>query len=211
MEVPREAVDLILRFEGLSQPSDWPGGLSGITLGHGYDLGHCSFNDFESDWGDYISEDQIARFRRAIGKTGSAARWMAEEFEGIAVSRHAARAVFEESSLPKTVFQCERAFPGIDVLPPLAQGALLSLVYNRGASMVGERRREMKAIRDIVRDAAIRRECRPSDLQAIANEIRHMKRLWTGKGLDGLLRRREAEAKMVEACITGRRENDQNR
>jgi GH24 family phage-related lysozyme (muramidase) len=27
-----------------------------------------------------------------------------------------------------------------------------------------------------------------------------MKRIWEGKGLDGLLERREAEAKLVETC-----------
>jgi GH24 family phage-related lysozyme (muramidase) len=35
----------------------------------------------------------------------------------------------------------------------------------------------------------------------IAKELRKMKRIWQGKGLDGLLERREAEAKLVETCI----------
>jgi GH24 family phage-related lysozyme (muramidase) len=39
-------------------------------------------------------------------------------------------------------------------------------------------------------------------LQEIADQLRAMKRLWKGQGLDGLLRRRDAEADMVEACIT---------
>ena len=34
----------------------------------------------------------------------------------------------------------------------------------------------------------------------IAKELRKMKRIWQGKGLDGLLTRREAEAKLVESC-----------
>jgi GH24 family phage-related lysozyme (muramidase) len=38
-------------------------------------------------------------------------------------------------------------------------------------------------------------------LQEVADQLRRMKRLWVGKGLDGLLRRREAEALMVENCI----------
>jgi GH24 family phage-related lysozyme (muramidase) len=37
--------------------------------------------------------------------------------------------------------------------------------------------------------------------KAIANEIRKMKRLWVNAGVDGLLRRREDEAKLVESCI----------
>ena len=39
------------------------------------------------------------------------------------------------------------------------------------------------------------------DLQEIANQIRAMKCLWEGKGLDGLLKRRDAEADLVESCI----------
>jgi len=34
-------------------------------------------------------------------------------------------------------------------------------------------------------------------LDKIADLIQHMKRLWQGQGLDGLLRRRDAEAKLV--------------
>jgi GH24 family phage-related lysozyme (muramidase) len=36
------------------------------------------------------------------------------------------------------------------------------------------------------------------DYKKIAEQIRSMKRLWIGKNLDGLLTRREKEAKMVE-------------
>jgi GH24 family phage-related lysozyme (muramidase) len=50
----------------------------------------------------------------------------------------------------------------------------------------------MRAVRDAV--AA-------GDLQEIANQIRAMKRLWEGKGLDGLLKRRDAEADLVESAI----------
>ncbi len=83
-------------------------------------------------------------------------------------------------------------FPGIAELPPDAQGALVSLVFNRGTSMEGDRRAEMRAIRDAVPS---------SDLQEIADQLRSMKRLWINKGLDGLLRRREEEAKLIESCI----------
>lgn len=205
MQIPPETIDFILRHEGLNQPGEWPGGHSGITIGAGYDLGYCTANDLDTDWGDYLSDDQIARLRRAIGKTGGSAKRLAEEFEDIVIDRNTARAVFQSCSLPRVVFQTERAFPGIDVLPPMAQGALLSLVYNRGTSMRGDHRREMKAIRDIVRDAALQGGCRPEDLQAIAGQIRAMKRLWIGKGLSGLLRRREGEANMVESCLADKR------
>ena len=39
------------------------------------------------------------------------------------------------------------------------------------------------------------------DYKKIAKEFRNMKRIWIGKNLDGLLERREAEAKLVESCV----------
>ena len=57
--------------------------------------------------------------------------------------------------------------------------------------MSGDSRVEMRNIRVLVPK---------KDYKGIANEIRKMKRLWEGKGMDGLLKRREAEAKLVENC-----------
>src|SRR5687768_10466086 len=37
--IPQEAIDLILKAEGVDQPYKWPGGMSGITLGYGVDIG----------------------------------------------------------------------------------------------------------------------------------------------------------------------------
>ena len=103
-----------------------------------------------------------------------------------------AKQVFLERSVPKYQAQTQQAFPGVDALPADAQGALFSLVYNRGTSMNGDSRKEMRAIRDAVPNG---------DLQEIANQLRAMKRLWVNKGLDGLLKRRDAEADLVESCI----------
>ena len=74
-------------------------------------------------------------------------------------------------------------------LPPDAQAALLSIVYNRGASLTGDSRREMKNIVPLVSN---------KDLRGIAAEIRSMKRLWTTPATRGLITRREKEAVLVE-------------
>jgi hypothetical protein len=37
--IPREAIEFIIDEEGMDQPWKFPGGDSGVTLGHGYDLG----------------------------------------------------------------------------------------------------------------------------------------------------------------------------
>jgi GH24 family phage-related lysozyme (muramidase) len=187
-----KALRLILEAEGLDQPAKWPGGGSGITLGIGYDLGFVTVQQFEQDWGTILSADQMERLKTVIGLTGGAAKMRASQFGDIKVTRSQGEEVFKKRTLPLHSGRTEQAFPGVDQLPPDAQGALVSLVFNRGPGMDGDRRREMRAVRD-----AVARK----DLPEIARQIRAMKRLWEGQGLDGLLRRRDAEADLVESTI----------
>jgi GH24 family phage-related lysozyme (muramidase) len=66
------------------------------------------------------------------------------------------------------------------------------LVFNRGTKLTGDSRIEMRNIKTLI----------PlKKYKEIASEIKKMKRLWRGKNLDGLLERRDAEAKMVEDCV----------
>jgi GH24 family phage-related lysozyme (muramidase) len=192
LQITDQALDLILTAEGLDQPGKWPGESSGITLGIGYDLGFVTPEQFEEDWSPYLTSDEIERLKTAIGVSGEAARQRASEFSDITVKRDDAVEVFKNRTLPLYSQRTENAFPGVDQLPANAQGALVSLVFNRGAGMDGDRRTEMRAVRDAVAQG---------DLQEIANQIRAMKRLWVGKGMDGLLKRRDAEADLVESAI----------
>jgi GH24 family phage-related lysozyme (muramidase) len=188
-----KALALILEAEGLDQPGKWPGGGSGITLGIGYDLGFVTNVQFEQDWGPSLTPDQIERLKTVIGLTGGAAKMRAPQFADIRVTRDQAIEVFKQRTLPLHSKRTEQAFPGVDQLPPDAQGALVSLVFNRGPGMDGDRRREMRAVRDAVAK---------KDLPEIVKQIRAMKRIWEGQGLDGLLRRRDAEADLVQSTIT---------
>lgn len=189
--LPAEAITLILEAEGIDQPSRWPGDQSGITIGRGYDLAHEKF--LERDWAQYLSAAQLTRLKTALGKSGSAARAIAPQFADIKISRLAADAVFMERTLPQEIETTRRAFPGYDDLPPLCAGALVSLVFNRGASVAGDRRREMLNVREFIKAGR---------LDKVPAEFRSMKRLWAGQGLNGLLKRREAEAKMWERGLT---------
>lgn len=193
LEITDKALDLILEAEGLDQPGKWPGEASGITLGIGYDLGFATAEQFEEDWSEYLTSEQIGRLKTAIGVSGQDARALAPKFSDIKVKWDDAVQVFKNRTLPLYSQRTEKAFPGVDQLPANAQGALVSLIFNRGAAMTGDRRKEMRAVRDAV--AA-------GDLQEIANQIRAMKRLWVGKGVDGLLKRRDAEARLVESGLT---------
>src|SRR6266568_107547 len=187
-----KAKKLIFDFEGIDQPSDWPGGASGITIGLGYDLGYESAGDFQNDWQPLLSAGDFTTLSQVVGLKATQAQSKASGLKTIKIKNSDAQQVFLERSVPKYQALTQQAFPGVDDLPADAQGALFSLVYNRGTSMNGDRRAEMRAIRDAVPNG---------DLQEIANQLRAMKRLWAGKGLDGLLKRRDAEADLVESCI----------
>lgn len=187
-----KARNLIFNFEGIDQPSDWPGGASGITIGIGYDLGYESAGDFNADWQPRLAVGDFSTLSQVVGLKGTSAQAKASALKTIKIKTTDAEDVFLNRSVPKYQALTQQAFPGVDDLPADAQGALFSLVYNRGASMEGDSRKEMRAIRDAVPK---------KDLQEIANQLRAMKRLWVGKGLDGLLKRRDAEADLVESCI----------
>ena len=196
MSISVAARDLILEMEGFSSKPEWPGGQSGVTIGFGYDLGYVTADQFESDWGERIRRDACQRLKAAVGLRALRARNRVGELSNIRVSRKAAGEVFDTRSLPLYELRTAQAFPGAEALPEDARGALVSLVYNRGTSMVDnspeDRRREMRAIRAAA--AA-------GDLAEIAAQLRAMKRLWEGKGLGGLITRREEEAQLVESAM----------
>jgi len=169
----------------------WPKGASGVTIGVGYDCGYNSESQFKKDWHGKISDSDYNRLKQTLGYKGNAASKIVGSVSDIVIPWEAALDVFKQNTVPRFISIMLRSFPGADQLHPDAFGALLSIVFNRGGSLKGSSRKEMANIRELV----------PSkDYKAIANEIRSMKRLWVGKGLDGLLRRRDKEAELVEAC-----------
>jgi GH24 family phage-related lysozyme (muramidase) len=168
----------------------WPGGASGITIGIGYDLGYCSASQMRTDWRGHILDDELAALEDACRLKGNDAKTKLEEqsIREVTVELAGARQVFYCASLPAYAAKCLAAYPGVEQLPADAQAAMLSLVYNRGTAKSGSRRKEMMAIEPLI--AA-------GDLPGIADQITGMKRLWEGKGLDGLLTRRDQEAALV--------------
>jgi GH24 family phage-related lysozyme (muramidase)/LysM repeat protein len=197
LPISDRAIDLILASEGLNQPGKWPGADSGITLGVGYDLGHVTPEQFRKDWGDKLPADELNRLEQAIGLTGRDARAIADRFSDINISRKDALEVFQNATLPTYFERTQNAFPGMENLSPDVQGVLTSLVINRGESMANtDRREEMRNIRDLV-SSYVPGTDPSATYDAIADEIRSMKRLWEGKGVDGLLVRRDAEANLV--------------
>lgn len=191
---------LILEFEvgggqgyydsALARPC-WPGGASGVTIGVGYDLGYTPGARFLADW-HHLPVDQRNRLAEMIGIKGERARVAVRRVRDIVIPWHSAFAVFEARTIPYWIEQTLKAFPGADKLPPDAFGALVSLVFNRGPATKGKNREEMAVIEKVLADGV-----QAGDCEKIAKAIESMCRIWKGRGLDGLLRRRRAEAAMV--------------
>jgi hypothetical protein len=177
----------------LARPS-WPGGASGVTIAIGIDLGYTSRERFERDWRE-LSQAVRGRLLPVIGFKGRFAAGKVASVRDIEIPWPLALAVFRTRTVPYWIAQTVAAFPRSVELPDDAFGALVSLVFNRGPALRGRNREEMQDIGDVLADGV---QC--GDLKLIARELREMKRIWAGKGLPGLGRRREAEAKLVEAA-----------
>lgn len=198
--ISQDSIDLIVNAETggksyydkkLIHPT-WPGAYSGTTVGVGYDAGQTGKSLILSDWYT-LRDDWRNDLADTSGITGQKAKSVAQSLGYISIDWSMAMQVFQDATLPQYWSLTKNTFPGVQNLCPNASGALCSIVYNRGSSMVGSSREEMRKIRDLV----------PlKDYQGIAQQIISMKRLWEGKGLDGLLKRRDAEAALVLTCAT---------
>lgn len=175
--------------EGYNPRIEYGGGdYSGPTIGIGYDLGYNSRNAILHDW-RRLPAPILTRLAGAAGYTGDRGRAKVKELRDILIQWGYAEETFNEVTVNKFWQLCQRTYPGFDNLRPNAQAALWSLTYNRGNSLAGPGRVEMREIT---------RLSPRKDYNGMAQQIRLMKRLWRGKGLDGLLRRREAEATLME-------------
>ena len=94
---------------------------------------------------------------------------------------------FKDVTIPTWIVRTLRIYPQAEALHPDCLGALVSLVFNRGTDLKGDRRIEMLEIQEALRD---KKEGR------IPNLILNMRRLWPNT--QGLQRRREAEAKLFQ-------------
>ena len=185
--IAREEVSDAPTYRRRYQTPCLPPAPSGVTIGIGYDCQFSKRADFEADWADVLPATMIDLLRPTLGKAGTPelhARTL-----GVLVPLGLAMRVFATRSLPKYFEQARRIYPEIadDSLTAAQRTALVSLVYNRGTDLAGERRREMKAIRTLL--AA-------GDLDKIDEQFDSMVRLWSESAAPGLIRRRRAEAKL---------------
>ena len=203
----KKSLDLILEFEVgggenyynkfLKNPT-WPEGQSGVTIGVGYDLGYVNKSEFSEDWKD-LPKEIFDRLYKVVGIKGYNAKNLVRGLKDISIPWDLALKVFNNKTVSKFWNLTKETFPNFDNLPEDAKGGLVSLVFNRGNALEGDRRREMKLIRDAM---AITSTFDQKALTFIANQIRNMKRIWIGGSIEkGMSRRRDAEAKIIEESL----------
>lgn len=163
----------------------WPEFASGVTIGIGYDLGYNSAAVIESDWSE-LPKEWVKRLASCSGITGQSAKAKAATLRDIVIPWDVSMRVFERVTVTKFRQLCVRTWPEYCDLTDTCQDSLLSLTFNRGNSMVGDKRRHMRAIRDL---------CPKQDYPGIAGQERAMIVIWKGTSIEkGMDRRRRAEA-----------------
>lgn len=179
----------------------WPGGNSGVTIGIGYDLGYATKTRIKSDLQGLVTDATLEQLVKVAGVKGTKAKRLCAAIcrKRIKVPYAAAEKLFYTRTLPDYAKQTKRIYPGIEKLPADTQAMLLSLIYNRGSKLTGARRKEM---------LAIKKHVKKQDLGAIAKEFQSMKRLWQDKGLEGLLHRRDSEARMIKKSKRAYKDSD---
>ena len=203
----KKSLDLILEFEVgggenyynkfLKNPT-WPGEQSGVTIGVGYDLGYVNKTEFSEDWKD-LPKEIFDRLYKVVGIKGIAAKNLVRGLKDITIPWDISLKVFNNKTVTKFYNLTKETFPNFDNLPEDAKGGLVSLVFNRGNALEGDRRREMKLIRDGMKLVSSYDQ---KALTFIANQIRNMKRIWIGGSIEkGMSRRRDAEAKLIEDSL----------
>lgn len=217
MGVSENALKLILDFEvgggetyynKKAKFPIWPGGASGITIGIGVDLGHIKKVDFDAQISPYYEDTQIDRLVACIGITGKPGssesetkmKALANTVSDCELSFEHAMEIHENFTIPLYYERTRKTFKGFDSLPADVQGAIVSLVFNRGTKLDGPKRTHMAKIATLVdqfsksKDSAL--------LKEIADTFVDMAEIWRGeKSYEGLKRRRIAEAGLVQGSI----------
>jgi hypothetical protein len=180
-------------YERFLQKPTYPKGESGLTIGMGYDLGYQTEKQFLKDWSGVINLNFVNALMRFIGVKGEkVVPMMKGEVMNVRIPYLAAYEVFIKCQLPRYYKLTKDIYPELETLNEDTQGALVSMVFNRGNKLEGDSRKEMKAIVNLVAK---------QDYEGIAEQVEASKRLWENKKMEGLVTRREAEADLILQSI----------
>ena len=192
--VSPEAILKVIEFEVSSEAAYHkryefpikPGADSGITIGIGYDLGYNTPEAVKHNLAGLLADEQIKALCQVCGLTKGQAADALPTVKAIRLPWEKALQLFQIATVPRFAQMVRETFPNADELKGHAFGALFSLVYNRGNSLEGERRREMATIAELMADRKF---------ADIPEQFEAMKRLWINDpSCRGVVLRRHAEA-----------------
>ena len=213
LPISQKSVDMIIYYEVggrsyyekyLTKPTvpAWETTASGVTIGMGFDVGHNSKEQIQNALKNILSDSEIQLLQNVSGLKGKSAYYngLPKVKYKINVTYEQAEKIFKKDSLPRFTLQTANAFQiSKDRLHPHSNGALTSLVFNRGPSMENtDSRKEMRLIRNNI---AINKE------ENVPSNFKSMKRLWSPTKLKGLHLRRDAEANMFQKGLDENKNN----
>lgn len=181
-------MELIVEGEGYDIHPAFGGGNSGIDIALGYDFSTVSPAVAILDW-SALPAPAPSRLAATHPYTGRQAVAHLSTVRDISAPRPIGFDVFNHADIPRVDAQCRKIYPGFEDLRPNARSAILSLVYNRGNSLAGSNRLEMRQLQPLIQQ---------KDYPGIADCLRRMTRVWSGTSIAaGMKNRRYAEAKLV--------------
>lgn len=195
MNLSKRGIEAIIGWETggenyYDRHPEWPGGESGITIGVGWDLGHTPAAETTRAWRGRVDDATLALLVSVSGHRGQAAQERLPHVRHLVIPWAAALEVFREVTIPTWYLRTLRIYPHAADLPGDCAAALVSLCFNRGTSLSGDRRKEMVEIQLLLGGGKWDR---------IPEQFRAMKRLWPD--VKGLRRRRDEEAELFESGL----------
>lgn len=198
--ISKKSIDLIIQFEVggksyyerlLHRPS-FPG-FGGIKIGIGYNLAYSYQKQLISDWSGNINPNYFPALFRVLGLKGIPAKQMlVGDINKVTIPYLNAYDVLLKKTIPRYYLMAKHIYPNIGDLNADTRGAIVSMVMCRGIKLEGENRAEMRELVDLISN---------QDYEGIADAVERSKRLNETRGLDDLVRRREAEADLILQSI----------
>ncbi|MEP7142030.1 MAG: pesticin C-terminus-like muramidase [Ferruginibacter sp.] len=164
---------------------------SGVTIGIGYDCGQYTNNKIRLDWQSVLPLHMVDALAKVAGLKKQAAVNSLPALSLVDVPIEAALQAFYNTTIFDFAKIAAKIYPDLFNLHPVEQSVIVGLVYNRGSSLDGDRRREMRELITAIKN---------DDEKQMADLIRSMSRLWPDTA--GLRKRREAEAALIELANT---------
>jgi hypothetical protein len=160
---------------------------SGVTIGIGYDCGQYPGSKIRLDWQSVLPLHMVEALVKTAGLKKQQAVNSLPNVSIVDVPIEVALQVFYNTTIFDSAKMAAKIYPDLFKLHPVEQSVIVGLIYNRGARLDGDRRREMRQLIIAIKD---------DDDKEIADLIRSMCRLWPDT--PGLLCRRKTEAALIE-------------